>query len=109
MERPRQWNSVLGTPVIRRDLNYRIVFDLSDMSGNLITNDAFVVQNTATAGFIQIVNLDLTPLPPVIFHDMHVRVETSFAGLNTGSGLFDLYHGRRCGQFGDRRQRPNSI
>jgi hypothetical protein len=82
------------------DLDYRIVFDLSDMSGNLITNEALVVQNTAPAGFIQIVNLDLTPLPPVIFHDMHVRVEASFDGANTGSGLFDLYIAGGAGDVG---------
>ena len=81
-------------------LNYRIVFDLSDMNGNLITNEALVVQDTASAGFIKILNLDLTPLPPVIFHDMHVRVETSFAGLNSGSGLFDLYMAGGAGSSG---------
>jgi hypothetical protein len=81
-------------------LNYRIVFDLSDMSGNLITNEALVVQDTASAGFIKVVNLDLTPLPAVKFHDMHVRVETSFAGLNSGSGLFDLYMAGGAGSVG---------
>ena len=82
------------------NLNYRIEFNLSDMSGNLITNDALVVQNTASGGFIQIVNLDLTPLPPVKFHDMHVRVEASFAGPNSGSGLFDLYMAGGAGSSG---------
>jgi hypothetical protein len=81
-------------------LNYRIVFDLSDMSGNLITNEALVVQDTASAGFIKILNLDLTPLPAVKFHDMHVRVEASFAGLNSGSGLFDLYMAGGAGSSG---------
>ena len=73
------------------ELNYRIVFDLSDMNGNLITNEALVVENTASGGFINIVNLDLTPLPPVIFHDFHILVETDFVGGNTGGGLFDFY------------------
>ncbi len=73
------------------DLDYKIVFDLSDMNGDLITTDALVVQNTVQGGFINVVNLDLTPLPAVIFHDMHVRVEASFDGANTGSGLFDFY------------------
>jgi hypothetical protein len=81
-------------------LNYRIEFNLSDMSGNLITDDALVVQNTASGGFIQVVNLDLTPLPPVKFHDMHVRVDASFAGLNSGSGLFDLYMAGGAGSSG---------
>jgi hypothetical protein len=81
-------------------LNYRIEFNLSDMSGNLITDDALVVQGTASAGFIQIMNLDLTPLPAVKFHDMHVRVETNFAGLNSGSGLFDLYMAGGAGSAG---------
>jgi hypothetical protein len=81
-------------------LNYRIEFNLSDMSGNLITDDALVVQNTASAGFIQVVNLDLTPLPAVKFHDMHVRVDASFAGLNSGSGLFDLYMAGGAGSSG---------
>jgi hypothetical protein len=72
-------------------LNYKIVFDLSDMSGNLITSDALVIQSTVQGGLIQAHNLDLTPLPPVKFHDMHVRVEASFAGPNTGGGLFDFY------------------
>jgi hypothetical protein len=81
-------------------LNYRIEFNLSDMNGNLITDDALVVQNTIAGGLIQVVNLDLTPLPPVIFHDMHVRVEASFAGLNSGSGLFDLYMAGGAGSSG---------
>jgi MYXO-CTERM domain-containing protein len=72
-------------------LDYKIVFDLSDMNGNLITTDALVVQDTVQGGFIKAHNLDLTPLPPVIFHDMHVRVEADFAGANSGSGLFDFY------------------
>jgi hypothetical protein len=81
-------------------LNYRIEFNLSDMSGNLITDDALVVQNTIAGGLIQVVNLDLTPLPPVKFHDMHVRVDASFAGLNSGSGLFDLYMAGGAGSSG---------
>ena len=72
------------------DLNYRIVFDLSDMSGNLITNEALVVEDTATAGTIKAHQLDLTPLPAVIFHDFHISVETQFE-TGAGSGLFDLY------------------
>ena len=81
-------------------LNYRIEFNLSDMSGNLITDDALVVQSTASGGFIQIVNLDLTPLPAVKFHDMHVRVDATFAGLNSGSGLFDLFMAGGAGSSG---------
>jgi MYXO-CTERM domain-containing protein len=82
------------------NLDYRIVFDLSDMAGNLITTDALVVQNTVQGGFIQVINLDLTPLPPVIFHDMHVRVEASFAGPNTGAGRFDLFMAGGAGSSG---------
>ena len=82
------------------DLNYRIEFNLSDMSGNLITNDALVVQSTASGGFLHIVNLDLTPLPAVKFHDMHVRVDASFAGPNTGGGLFDLFMAGGAGSSG---------
>jgi hypothetical protein len=82
------------------NLNYRIEFNLSDMSGNLITNDALVVQNTASGGFFQVVNLDLTPLPPVKFHDMHVRVEASFDGPNSGGGLFDLFMAGGAGSSG---------
>jgi len=72
------------------DLNYRIVFDLSDMNGNLITNEALVVEDTATAGTIKAHQLNLTPLPAVIFHDFHIKVETEFE-TGGGSGLFDLY------------------
>jgi hypothetical protein len=81
-------------------LNYRIEFNLSDMSGNLITDDALVVESTAQGGFFHIVNLDLTPLPAVKFHDMHVRVDASFAGLNNGSGLFDLFMAGGAGSSG---------
>lgn len=73
------------------DLEYHITFDLSDMAGNLITTDALTVDGAVSAGDINAHNLDLTPLPPVIFHDFHVKVETMFKGPNTGSGLFDLY------------------
>jgi len=73
------------------DLDYRIVFDLGDMNGDLITNELLVSESTAAAGTINIVALDLTPLPPVIFHDFHIRVETEFIDPNTGSGLFDFY------------------
>lgn len=72
------------------DLDYRIVFDLSDMNGNLITNEAIVVEGTAQAGFIQTENLPLHPLPPVKFHDFHISVETMFADPVSG-GLFDFY------------------
>jgi hypothetical protein len=82
------------------DLNYHIAFDLSDMQGNLITTNALVVDSTAPAGFFHIVSLDLTPLPPVIFHDFHVRVETSFIGANTGSGLFDFSMAGGAGDLG---------
>jgi hypothetical protein len=81
-------------------LNYRIEFNLSDMGGNLITDDALVVQNTIAGGLIQVVNLDLTPLPAVKFHDMHVRVDASFAGANTGGGLFDLFMAGGAGSSG---------
>jgi hypothetical protein len=81
-------------------LNYRIEFNLSDMGGNLITDDALVVQNTIAGGLIQVVNLDLTPLPAGKFHDMHVRVDASFAGPNTGGGLFDLYMAGGAGSSG---------
>lgn len=72
------------------DLDYRIVVDLSDMNGNLITNDAIVVQGTAAAGFIDLQNLPLQPLPPLKFHDFHISVETSFVS-PVGGGLFDFY------------------
>jgi hypothetical protein len=81
-------------------LDYKIVFDLSDMNGNLITTDALVVQDTVQGGFIKAHNLELTPLPPVIFHDMHVRVEAGYAGANTGSGLFDFYIAGGGGEVG---------
>jgi PEP-CTERM motif len=73
------------------DLDYRIVFDLSDMNGDLLTNDLLVSESTAAAGTINIVALDLTPLPAVIFHDFHIRVETKFVDPNSGGGLFDFY------------------
>ena len=81
----------IGNTGNSHDLSYRIVFDLSDMHGNLITNEALVVDSTASAGFIHIVNLDLTPLPPVIFHDFHIRIDTHFADGSTADGLFDFY------------------
>lgn len=68
------------------ELPYRIVFDLSDEHGNLITHDALVVVGLAPANVFHIINLDLTPLPAVIFHDFHVRVETL-----GGGGLFSLF------------------
>ena len=80
----------IGNTGNNEDLNYRIVFDLSDMHGNLITNEALVVEDTATAGTIKAHQLDLTPLPAVIFHDFHISVETDFVS-GSGSGLFDLY------------------
>lgn len=70
------------------DLNFEITFDLSDELGNLITQDALFVAGTAQAGFIQAINLDLTPLPPVIFHDFHIFVKTEF--VEPADGLFDL-------------------
>ncbi len=73
------------------DLDYRIVFDLSDMNGDLLTNELLVSESTAAAGTINIVALDLTPLPAVIFHDFHIRVESTFIDPNSGSGLFDFY------------------
>jgi hypothetical protein len=82
------------------NLNYHIAFDLSDMQGNLITTNALVLNSTAPAGFIHLVNLDLSPLPPVKFHDFHVRIDTSFAGPNTGSGRFDFSMAGGAGDFG---------
>ena len=68
------------------DLPYRILFNLSDEKGNLITQDVLDVQGNAQAGFIDIVSQPLTSLPPVIFHDFHILVETEDIG-----GTFDLY------------------
>ena len=73
------------------ELDYRIVFDLSEMDGSLLTNELLVVERTAPPGVIQALSLPLTPVPALIFHDFHVAIETSFAEDNTGSGLFDLY------------------
>jgi PEP-CTERM motif len=81
----------IGNTGNNRDLSYRIVFDLSDMNGNLITNEALVLDSTAPAGFNHIVNLDLTPLPEVVFHDFHIQIDTHFADGSTGDGLFDFY------------------
>ncbi len=77
------------------DLPYRIVFDLSDQHGNLITQDALVVEGIAPAGFIHVASQNLSPLPAVIFHDFHVRVETEGVG-----GLFDLFVAGGAGDFG---------
>lgn len=76
----------IGNTGNSKGLPYRIIFDLSDEHGNLITQDALVVDNIAPANVIQVLDLDLTPLPAVIFHDFHVRVETQGEG-----GLFSLY------------------
>jgi hypothetical protein len=73
------------------DLNYRIVFDLSEMDGSLLTNELLVVEGTAPNGVIQALDLPLTLVPALIFHDFHVSIETSFTETNTGGGLFDLY------------------
>lgn len=81
------------------DLDYRIVFDLSDMNGDLITNEAIVVEGTAFAGSIKAENLSLQPLPPVKFHDFHISVETSFADPVSG-GLFDFYVAGGGGDLG---------
>ena len=90
----------IGNTGNNADLDYRIVFDLSDMHGNLITNEALVVENTASAGTINIVALDLTPLPPVVFHDFHIRVEAALIAPSSGSGLFDLYVAGGGGDLG---------
>ena len=69
------------------ELPWRIVFDLSDEHGNLITNEALVVEGVAMPNVINLVNMaELAPLPAVIFHDFHVRVETVGE-----QGLFNLY------------------
>jgi hypothetical protein len=73
------------------DLDYRIVVDLSDMNGNLLTNEAIVIEGTAQAGFIDIVGQPLLPLPPITFHDFHISITTEFADPVSGGGLFDLY------------------
>jgi hypothetical protein len=73
------------------DLDYRIVVDLSDMNGDLITNEAIVVEGTASAGFIQLENLPLLPLPPGKFHDLHIAVETVLVDPVSGGGTFDFY------------------
>jgi hypothetical protein len=77
------------------DLPYRIVFDLSNEHGNLITEDALVVEGVAPKGLIHIASQDLSPLPPTILHDFHVRVETDGVG-----GLFDLFVAGGAGDFG---------
>jgi hypothetical protein len=80
------------------DLPYRIVFDLSDMNGNLITNEQLVVDDTAPAGTIHVVSLPLTPLPAdTIFHDFHIRVDTQCA-VGAVCNTFDL---RVAGGGGD--------
>lgn len=88
----------IGNTTGNADLDYRIVFDLSDMQGNLITNELLVVENTAPAGFNHIVSLPLTPLPPdTIFHDFHISVETECA-VAGACNTFDL---RVAGGGGD--------
>lgn len=80
----------VGNTTNNVDLDYRIVVDLSDMNGNLITNEAIVVEGTASAGFINLHDLPLQPLPSITFHDFHIAVDTVFAE-PVGDGLFDFY------------------
>lgn len=90
----------IGNTANSANLIYSIFFALSDMHGDLITPELPLVNSVAPAGLFQIVNIDLTPLPAVIFHDFHVRVDTQFEGPNNGTSLFDLFIAGGAGDLG---------
>jgi hypothetical protein len=80
------------------DLAYRFEFNLSDMNGNLITDDLLVVEDVAPAGVIHIPFQTVTQLPAdTIFHDFHIMVETDCPA-GAACNNFDL---RVAGGAGD--------